>query len=137
MSDDEGDTQVVAPTGPSDDEVLTQLQEKERDVNRYIQGGNTKDALVLSIKEPPYKNGAECKELNYKLVMKAIAAYKDSDFKSVVSELDSEQRDTLMKYVYKGMGNFENCQSLLKLHAALTEDGVGSIVRTLVERQSV
>eukprot|EP00736_Rhodelphis_marinus_P010122 Rmarinus@m.1924 len=136
MSDDENEV-VAVVTGPSDEDVMSTLKEKETEVNRLVGGGSGKQALQLALKEPPFKNGAECKELNYKLVMKAIGAVKESDFKDIVSEMDSDQKDVLMKYVYRGMEHAENCAALLKLHAILSEDGVGVIVRALVERQTV
>lgn len=51
--------------------------------------------------------------------------------------MNEDQRDILMKFIYKGLASGEN-PAFFKLHAALfAKTGYGSIVRALAERKSI
>ena len=59
---------------------------------------------------------------------------------SAVKKLDSDQRDVLMKYIYRGFENPSEGSSahLLLWHEKVFEEaGVGSIVRVLTDRKKV
>lgn len=66
--------------------------------------------------------------------------FNEADIANALNALTLEQCDVLMKYVYKLMEKEKSTISalLLKLHAQLVEKaGVGSIMRTLVDRKTV
>lgn len=59
---------------------------------------------------------------------------------SAVKKLDPDQRDVLMKYIYRGFENPSEGSSahLLLWHEKVFEEaGVGSIVRVLTDRKKV
>ncbi len=67
-----------------------------------------------------------------------IAAISDSELAGIVEGLDMESCDNLMKYVFRSMGKSNNCASMLKLHALLSEKaGIGCIVRAMTDRKTV
>ena len=69
---------------------------------------------------------------------KALGACKDDEIKTIVSGLDQGKCDTLMKYVYKGLGVADNSGQLLKWHAQLvSKAGLGSIMRSIADRKTV
>lgn len=77
---------------------------------------------------------------NAKVVFHAIAGVKDASIESVVSALNPDEMDVLMKYVYKGLeGDCEpSSGSLFKWHAQLVDkSGLGCIVRSMTDRKTV
>ena len=81
-------------------------------------------------------------------VTKALAIIPDAELGSIVTQLDSERCETLMKYVYKIMGKpveerkaaekSGDCATALKLQALLHEKiGPGSVIRVLTDRKVV
>ena len=82
----------------------------------------------------------EIKNLNGDIVLRALSAVpdKEADIKKVVDGLNSDQHDTLMKYLYRALGKAQNCGTMLKWHGILIEAaGVGCIVRTMTDRKTV
>ena len=67
-----------------------------------------------------------------------MSAITESEIPTLLSRLDMEECDVLMKYVYKLMGRSSNCALMLKLHAQLVaKAGHGSIVRVMSDRKQV
>ena len=74
------------------------------------------------------------------LVMRVLLSIKSTSVDSAVKKLDSDQRDVLMKYIYRGFENPSEGSSahLLLWHEKVFEEaGVGSIVRVLTDRKKV
>ena len=75
------------------------------------------------------------------LVMRVLLSIKSANaVDSAVKKLDSDQRDVLMKYIYRGFENPSEGSSahLLLWHEKVFEEaGVGSIVRVLTDRKKV
>ena len=76
-------------------------------------------------------------------VLFVLLQVNQADLGTVVKALSPEERDTLMKYVYRGMespaegpqGNSQ-CAALLQWHARIVEvSGVGAIVRSMSDRR--
>jgi actin related protein 2/3 complex subunit 5 len=75
---------------------------------------------------------------NFTTVQRVLSNLSDSDVAAIVNAVDLEQADALMKYIYRMLAVAENCGTMLKLHAALTEKaGAGAIVRALADRRTV
>ncbi len=69
---------------------------------------------------------------------KVIASLTDNDIPTIVSSLDLDTCDTLMKYVYRLMGKASNCGTVLKLHGQISDKaGIGSIIRVITDRKQV
>ena len=74
------------------------------------------------------------------LVMRVLLSIKSTSVDSAVKKLDSDQRDVLMKYIYRGFENPSEGSGahLLLWHEKVFEEaGVGSIVRVLTDRKKV
>ena len=67
------------------------------------------------------------------------AIREDAGIAAAVEELDGEEVDVLMKYVYKGLSvRVDLAAALLKWHAAATrKSGIATIVRTLTDRRGL
>ena len=69
-----------------------------------------------------------------KVVVKAIGAVPEKDAGSVIDSLTDDEKDILMKYLYRGLEEAESCNQLLKWHGILAEKaGNGCIMRALSE----
>ena len=82
----------------------------------------------------------EIKKKNAAVVFRALAAIpeRDNDIKGIIDGLTIDAQDTLMKYIYRALGEAQSCGSMLKWHGALLEKaGIGAIVRTMVDRKTV
>ena len=56
----------------------------------------------------------------------------------MISQLDTDSCDVLMKYIYRLMAKPNNCALLLKFHGHLVERaGMGAVVRTMTDRKTV
>ena len=80
--------------------------------------------------------------MNYKTVIKALAAVKEADVPKVLEEVHKTHGgygvDNVMKYVCRGLAEAEACAILLKWHSAIVErDGFGPIVRVMTDRRGV
>lgn len=73
-------------------------------------------------------------KLSVKVVVKAIGSVPEKEVPAVIDALDGDERDVLMKYLYRGMEEAESCNQLLKWHGILTDKaGNGCIMRALSE----
>lgn len=71
-------------------------------------------------------------------VMSAVAQIKDAEIDRIVQQMNEDQRDAMMKYVYRLLARGENCNQLLKWHECLFKaSGIGCVVRALFDRRSV
>jgi len=138
--DDDG-APVETPTtgGPSEDELRGEVQAREKEVTRLLNGGKALDALPVSLENPPtHSKEADLKDQNAQTVLNVLAAIKEKDIEPAVNALNADQLDVLMKYVYRGLSSGEQSAALLKWHeSVLKKSGLGSIVRALTERKTV
>lgn len=83
------------------------------------------------------------KTLNLQTVLEVLATIRSSAITSTVQALSPEQRDTLIKYIYKGMGSplgqgHGNGGILLTWFEKTVEvTGQGSIIRYMSDRRTV
>ncbi|GBN82339.1 Actin-related protein 2/3 complex subunit 5 [Araneus ventricosus] len=76
----------------------------------------------------------------FNLVLRVILSIKTSDIEKTVSQLDRDQIDMLMKYIYRGFENPSEGRSaqLLAWHEKVfAAGGIGSIVRVLTDKKRV
>lgn len=61
---------------------------------------------------------------------------KEKDIEKFTTDLSAEERDTVMKYVFKAMALGNNCGALLKWHEQLVKaNGIGCILRSITDRK--
>ncbi|RKP09506.1 actin-related protein ARPC5 [Thamnocephalis sphaerospora] len=111
------------------------------EVRSLVQRGNYSAALTRALESPIYGNGLdEAKATAAKTVLDVLFSTKVADVPKIIEALNTEQRELLMKYIYRGFAHPENvnCSVLLTWHEKLTEvAGQGSIVRVITDRRTV
>eukprot|EP01108_Squamamoeba_japonica_P002804 TRINITY_DN2390_c0_g1_i1.p1 TRINITY_DN2390_c0_g1~~TRINITY_DN2390_c0_g1_i1.p1 ORF type:complete len:129 (-),score=38.29 TRINITY_DN2390_c0_g1_i1:132-518(-) len=123
----------------SDADIQAYIQQKEQEINSYINQSNAKAAVTAACTDPPtlWTKNHQLKDQFATSVIHAIAQLKEKDYAATIDGMNDDQRDLLMKFIYKGLATGEHA-SLFKLHAALfAKAGHGCIVRALSERKSV
>lgn len=73
-------------------------------------------------------------KMSVKVVVKAIGSVPEKEVGVVIDSLSGDEKDVLMKYLYRGLEEAESCNQLLRWHGILTEKaGNGCIMRALSE----
>tara|TARA_A100001015_G_C14602996_1_gene561187 strand:+ start:46 stop:453 length:408 start_codon:yes stop_codon:yes gene_type:complete len=129
-----------------DDKVLDEsrmknVEQRGAKVEQLLRQTQYAEALQTALDNPPVgTKNEEIKSKNADIVFRALAAIpdKDSEIKGVVEKLSVDAQDTLMKYIYRALGEAKSCSSMLKWHGLLLSNaGIGAIVRTMVDRKTV
>jgi len=116
--------------------TIQEVQAVKDEVERYLSQGNALKALQSAIANPPNAKDEKVKDLAGATVTQALAAIGEGDIAKTLNDLNAEEQNTVMKYVYKGMSLGANCAALLKWHSALYErNGAGIIMRAMVDRK--
>ena len=74
------------------------------------------------------------------VIYSVFQSLSGADCSGVVEGLSVDERDVLMKYIYRCMdtrGKGTNYDILLKLHQLVASNGMGSVVRALADRKTV
>ncbi|KAG2090363.1 actin-related protein 2/3 complex subunit 5 [Suillus discolor] len=137
----EGELCEPDPRDPA--QVLSDAKQKQAAVRSTLARGDIPGALGIALDGIPYgPNVEEAKNLTLQTVVSILNSTKSSEIISVVKALSQDAQDTLMKYLYKGMGmpgwGDVSGSVLLGWHEKLTEvAGTGCIVRVMTDRRSV
>jgi len=129
------------PRDPS--EVLSEAKQKQSTVRSTLAKGDIPGALALALDNPPWgPQNDEAKNLNLQTVVSVLNSTKATDIPDVIKSLTPEGQDTLMKYLYKGMGmpgwGDVSGSVLLGWHEKLTEvAGTGCIMRAMTDRRTL
>ena len=110
-------------------------------VESLLAEGKAGEALsrVLTTTSLGIKN-KETREANLGAAMRVMMAIKTSQIEGAVAELDNENRDILMKIIYRGFENPSEGSSgqLLVWHEKVfAVSGVGSIVRVMTDKKTI
>ncbi|KAK9475909.1 actin-related protein 2/3 complex subunit 5 [Lipomyces japonicus] len=120
---------------------LAEVQAKGQAVRSALARGDHVAALVAALDEPPYTGSEQVKRVHLGAVIEVLSTIKSSDLSSLVERLSSEQRDTLIKYLYKGMSVPEQhgiSGVLLSWFEKIVEvSGQGALVRYLSDKRTV
>ncbi|KAH9068099.1 arp2/3 complex subunit [Lactarius deliciosus] len=137
------ETELYDPDPREPQQVVEDAKAKAAAVRTSLAKGDTVGALVTILDNPPYgPNIDEAKNLTLQTVVTVLNSTKSTDIPNVVKLLPVEAQDTLMKYLYKGMGlpgwGDVSGSVLLGWHEKLTEvAGTGCIVRAMTDRRLV
>lgn len=135
----------LAPQDPRSDQELSQIAHaKQSDVRARLSSGDTAGALHVVLADPPTGTHAvNARETTLSIVLDILNSTRTVDIMPAVKALDVSERDTLMKYLYRGMERGRsaapiNCAVLLSWHDKLTQvAGTGSIMRVMTDRRIV
>jgi hypothetical protein len=119
--------------------ISAAVDAREAAVSQLLSSKRVGDALAKALEDPPLlSKNPDVKALNAGVVLKVIAAVDDRKIDEVISLLDQDSCDILMKYIYKGLEGYDQSAALLKWHAKVQEKaGMGSIVRVMADRKTV
>jgi actin related protein 2/3 complex subunit 5 len=125
----------------SDSQLLSELKLRENEVNQLLLKKDKIKALKISLQSPPISTkSSDIKNANCDIIEKVLISLTESEIATIITGLDEDESDILMKYVYKILGKEKatNCAIILKIHGVLTEKaGMGCIVRSLCDRKTV
>jgi len=89
---------------------------------------------------PQLTKDEEMKKSAFNLIMYILLNVKKTDIDSILEQMDIDQLDLLMRYVYKGLENPLNGRSnrLFYWHSAIFyKVGLGSIMRVLCDKRKI
>nr|XP_018914738.1 PREDICTED: actin-related protein 2/3 complex subunit 5 [Bemisia tabaci] len=116
------------PAGPDENEVMS-----------FLNSGKYTEALQTVLRNAPLgSRNQQVKDSALNLTLKVLLSIKSSNMEDIISTLDTDMVDILMKYIYRG---FEIPSERSSGHLLLWHDkvyavgGVGSIMRVLTDRQ--
>ncbi|CZT15922.1 probable Arp2/3 complex subunit Arc16 [Ramularia collo-cygni] len=96
-------TPAVQPVSTADVQTLA------GQIRQLLRGGNAEGALVGALENPPYGADESGKAIHVNTVIEILQSIRQAEMTPILqriysSEGGSEICDTLMKYLYKGMG---------------------------------
>ncbi|KAI5986684.1 actin-related protein ARPC5 [Pisolithus albus] len=137
------ETELYEPDPRDPAQVLADARQKQATVRSALSRGDISGALNTALDYPPYgPNVDEAKNLTLQTVVSVLNSTKGTEIPNVLKSLSQDAQDTLMKYIYKGMGmpgwGDVSGSVLLAWHEKLTEvAGTGCIVRVMSDRRTV
>ncbi|XP_028754101.1 actin-related protein 2/3 complex subunit 5A-like [Neltuma alba] len=115
--------------------IMIRIEHKTRKIESLLKQYKPVEALKTALEGTHAMTRDErCKSAHWIVVHRALMAIKDVD--GMLSSLDPEYYDILMKYLYKGLatGDRPTCDQCLRIHEKLTERaGFGCILRYLAD----
>ncbi|XKL59704.1 hypothetical protein PGB90_000720 [Kerria lacca] len=113
----------------------------EAEIISLISLGKSDEALINALKNAPFSTkNPQIKEKALRLTLKVLLSIKPSQIEEIVSRLDVEQIDTLMKYIYKGFeipSDGSSAHLLVWHEKAFAVGGLGCIIRVLTDNKRV
>ncbi|KAH0834158.1 actin-related protein 2/3 complex subunit 5 [Lanmaoa asiatica] len=137
------ETELYDPDPREPAQILSDAKQKQLAVRSALNKGDITGALNVALESPPYgQTVEEAKNLTLHTVVSVLNSTKATDVPNVLRSLSQDEQDTLMKYIYKGMGmpgwGDVSGSVLLGWHEKLTEiAGTGCIVRVMTDRRIV
>mmetsp|Transcript_17124 Transcript_17124/g.24043 ORF Transcript_17124/g.24043 Transcript_17124/m.24043 type:complete len:125 (-) Transcript_17124:191-565(-) len=107
------------------------------EITSLLAQGNKLGAIQACLQEVPATKKEDLKTKHASTVGKALTSVSSSEIKKMIDDLNQDEMNNAMKYVYKAMGVGDSpCATLLSWHAALQEKcGVGIIARAMCDRK--
>ena len=104
-----------------DESRLKNVEQRSEKVDQLLRQNQYVDALQTALENPPVgSKNEEIKKKNAAVVFRALAAIpeRDNDIKGIIDGLTIDAQDTLMKYIYRALGEAQSCVPMLKWHGA-------------------
>lgn len=116
-----------------------------RQCKSVLSQGQFLQALALVLDNAPYVSDEETKKIHAETVFEVLCSVKNnhanSDLSGFIKQLSSDQQDTLVKYLYKAMGESYGAKQggllLQWFEKTVQETGLGPIVRFISDRRTV
>ncbi|KAK0538289.1 arp2/3 complex subunit [Tilletia horrida] len=135
------ESELVEQDPRSAADLLSIAKQKAGQVRGLIGQGDLLQALQITLADPPYNPEAEDAKLaTLTSLLDVLNSTRATEITPTLKGLDLLERDTLMKFLYKGLAKPEMGASavLLTWHEKLTElAGTGCIVRVMTDRRTV
>ncbi|KAF7490205.1 Actin-related protein 2/3 complex subunit 5 [Sarcoptes scabiei] len=113
----------------------------EKEIINLLNSGRQKDALKLVLNSAPIGSKSQfLRDANFNLVLKVLLSIKISEIEAIVQELNFDENDILMKYIYRGfeVPSDNSSAHLLVWHdRSFAKGGAGSIIRVLTDRKRI
>ena len=118
---------------------MSGVNERATAVASLLDAKKFSDAMKTALANPPYgEEDQTLLNLNAKTILSVVAACKDEGVDVVIADLDEEECDTLMKYLYRFLANAQSSTIVLRWHQSLTDKaGKGCIMRALTDRRGI
>ncbi|PVH13928.1 uncharacterized protein CXQ87_002047 [Candidozyma duobushaemuli] len=121
------------------------IEAVSKQVKQQLSSGQFVPALQLALDNPPYVADEATKNLHAETVFEVLVSIKNNnnvnEFSNIVKQLDSDQQDNLVKYLYKNMNTTYGAKQggLLLNWFEKTVDvtGLGPVVRFFTDRRTV
>ncbi|KAG0485868.1 hypothetical protein HPP92_009947 [Vanilla planifolia] len=115
--------------------MIIRIEQKSKKIESLLKHLKPVEALKTALEgSPTNTKDQRCKSANWIVVHRAMMAIRDVD--GMLSSLDPEYHDILMKYLYRGLatGDRPTCDQCLRIHEKLTEKaGLGCILRSIAD----
>ena len=126
---------------PVPDNLIKEYNLDFKDLELRLQRGKGVDVLKTILSSPPAgsKDPSE-KDGALSLVIRTMLSIRRGQIEQIVEELDSEQKQCLMKYIYRGFEHPKDGSSshLLKWHEhTFASTGLGTIMRVFTDRKTI
>ncbi|TIB78807.1 hypothetical protein E3Q22_00996 [Wallemia mellicola] len=88
----------------SEQDALSYFTSLQAQVRGLVNGGDVTNALGLILDDPPYGPTVDsARKINTDTVIQILSSTRTSDISNVINNLQPNQQDNLMKYIYKCM----------------------------------
>ena len=126
---------------PVPDNLIKEYSLDFKDLELRLQRGKGVDVLKTILSSPPAgsKDPSE-KDGALSLVVRSMLSIRRGQIEQTVEELDSDQKQCLMKYIYRGFEHPKDGSSahLLKWHEhTFASTGAGTIMRVFTDRKTI
>ncbi|RLV91032.1 Actin-related protein 2/3 complex subunit 5 [Spathaspora sp. JA1] len=133
---------LIPDLSPTSNETIVGISQQ---VRQYLSTGKYQEALSIALDNPPYVSDVQSKELHSRTVFEILCSIRNNhnlnQLTDFITKLNSEQQDTLIKYLYNNMSqDFGQKQGGLLLNwfeKTVEVTGLGPIARYLTDRRTV
>ena len=136
-----GDVDQCERVDPVPDNLIKEYNLDFKDLELRLQRGNGVDVLKTILSSPPAgSKDPQEKDGALSLVIRSMLSIRRGQIKETVEELDSDQKQCLMKYIYRGFEQPKDGSSshLLKWHEhTFASTGLGTIMRVFTDRKTI
>lgn len=113
----------------------------EKEISGMLNSGKQKEALKLALNSAPLGSKSQFqRDANFNVTLKILLSIRISEIEAIVNELNFDEIDILIKYIYRGFevpSDGSSAHLLVWHDKAFSKGGVGSIIRVLTDKKRV